>query len=87
MIPVHCASRLTVETLLEPMLKGSRRVLVAACHEGNCRSAVGGRSAAAQLARIVDETRLPAATFGYHSIAANEPAKFAALLSGIQPAE
>jgi heterodisulfide reductase subunit A len=86
-ITVNCASRLNIETLLAPLIEGSRKVLVAACHEGNCRSTAGGRTAAAQVARVVEEINLPAATFSFHSIAANEPGRMARLLSGSRSAQ
>jgi heterodisulfide reductase subunit A len=81
-VTVNCASRLDVETLLAPLVAGSRKILVAACHEGNCRSSVGGRTASAQLSRVAEEIPHAAASLSHHSIAANEPAKLAVLVSG-----
>lgn len=80
-IPVGCASRLNVETLLQPLVNGSSRVMIAACHSGNCRSTVGPENAAANVARIFTETRLPSTMLSYRSVAANEPAAFAAMVN------
>ncbi len=82
LIRIPCANHLNVETLLQPLVAGSRRVLVAACHSGNCRSIVGPENASAKVTRIFNDTRLPAAMLGYRSIAANEPAAFAAMIAG-----
>lgn len=79
--PVSCAARINVETLLQPLVNGSKRVMIATCHAGNCRSTVGPENAAAKVTRIFTETCLPATMLSYHSIAANEPAAFAALIN------
>jgi heterodisulfide reductase subunit A len=80
-VSVSCAARINVETLLQPLVNGSKRVMIAACHTGNCRSSVGPENAAAKVTRIFTETHLPATMLSYHSIAANEPAAFAAMIN------
>ena len=80
-ITIGCASRLNVEILLKPLIKGSHRVMIAACHSGNCRSLVGPENAAAKVSRIFTETNLPASMVSYHNLAANEPATFARMVT------
>ncbi len=81
LISVDCACGLTVETLLTPLIQGSQQVMILACHAGNCRSDVGPENVAAKVTHIFSETHLPPAMLSYHSVAANEPAAFAALVN------
>ena len=84
-ITVSCASRLNQQMLLEPLLKGSRRVVIAACHAGNCRSKIGPQSVADNRSRILNEINLPEHRLSFHSIAANEPAIFAEIVTKGSP--
>jgi heterodisulfide reductase subunit A len=80
-VPIDCAGRLSMETLLQPLIKGSRRVMIAACHSGNCRSMVGPESAAAKVNRVFTEANLPTDMLSFHNLAANEPATFAKMVT------
>lgn len=79
-ITIDCAGRLSIEILLEPLIKGSRRVMIAACHPGNCLSKVGPESAAAKVNWILTEANLPTSRISYHNLAANEPTTFAGMV-------
>jgi heterodisulfide reductase subunit A len=80
-IPVQCAGSLDIKTLMEPFLMGAEKVLVAACHEGNCRSMNGGGNAAARIKRVHYETGISTSSFEYYSIAANEPFKMLRIIN------
>jgi heterodisulfide reductase subunit A-like polyferredoxin/coenzyme F420-reducing hydrogenase delta subunit len=84
-ITVSCASRLNLQMLLEPLSKGSHRVMIAACHAGNCQSKIGPQSAVDNMSRIFSEINLPDQMLSFHSIAANEPAIFAKIVTNDSP--
>jgi heterodisulfide reductase subunit A-like polyferredoxin/coenzyme F420-reducing hydrogenase delta subunit len=71
--PVPCAGRVSVETLLTPLLEGARRVMIAGCHPGNCRSINSGQLAAKRLERVRGQVNLSPDELGFLPIAANEP--------------
>jgi heterodisulfide reductase subunit A len=81
LIEVRCAGQLDEQTLLQPLLEGAARVIVAACHEGNCRSMIGSRSAATRTAKMIDQLGLDHADVRHHAIAANEPARMARIVA------
>ena len=80
-IPVQCAGSLDVKTIMEPFLMGAEKVLVAACHEGNCRSMKGGSHAAVRIRRVRDETNISPSSLDYCNISANEPIKMLKIVS------
>lgn len=81
LIEVRCAGQLDEQTLLQPLLEGAAEVIVAACHEGNCRSMIGSRAAAVRAARMTDQLGLDHAAVRHHFIAANEPARMARIVA------
>jgi heterodisulfide reductase subunit A len=64
-----------------PLIQGAARVVVAACHEGNCRSMNGNVLSAARADYLIKDMKLPASKIGFHNVAANEPAKFGKIIS------
>jgi heterodisulfide reductase subunit A-like polyferredoxin/coenzyme F420-reducing hydrogenase delta subunit len=71
--PVPCAGRVSVETMLAPLLAGARRVMVAGCHPGNCRSMNSGRLTAKRLEQVRGQVRLTTDELDFFPVAANEP--------------
>ena len=47
-IRVPCAGGVSAGMMLETMLKGAEKVIIAGCHNGNCRSGNGSISAVSQ---------------------------------------
>jgi heterodisulfide reductase subunit A len=80
-IPVACAGGVGIETMLAPLLGNVRRVIVLGCHQGNCRSDWGGRYVSGRIKRAVTEIGLSEEKLEYDSVAANEPEKFARIVS------
>lgn len=80
LIEVRCAGQLDEQTLLQPILEGAASVVVAACHEGNCRSMTGSRAAAVRAAKMTDQLGFDPAAVRHHFIAANEPARMARIV-------
>jgi coenzyme F420-reducing hydrogenase delta subunit/NAD-dependent dihydropyrimidine dehydrogenase PreA subunit len=71
--PVPCAGRVSAETMLEPLLAGARRVMVAGCHPGNCRSMTSGHLAAKRLEQVRGQVHLSTDELDFFPVAANEP--------------
>jgi heterodisulfide reductase subunit A len=73
-IPVPCCnSRIGMTELIKPLAMGARRVVVAACHPGNCRSVESGGRAAAHLQEQAPALGLAQNAIRWSTIAANEP--------------
>ncbi len=80
-IKVPCAGRIGEAMMIQQLLNGAKRVIIAACHEGNCRSVSGSRLAAARAKLIVEDTGLQDNSIRHYSVAANEPVKIAKIVS------
>lgn len=73
-VPVACCnSRIGMSELIKPLLKGAGRVIVAACHPGNCRSVESGGQAARQIQKMAPAIGLARDAIRWDAIAANEP--------------
>jgi heterodisulfide reductase subunit A len=71
--PVPCAGRVSVEIMLAALLGGARRVMVAGCHPGNCRSMDSGHLAAKRLEQARSQVNLSPDELDFFRVAANEP--------------
>ena len=79
--PVRCTGRVGIENMLEPLLKGASRVIVAGCHEGNCRSMESGVFAQRRISHTLSDLGIDRDKLSFHPVAANEPAKFKEITS------
>lgn len=80
-VPVPCCnSRIGMTELIKPLVLGARRVVVAACHPGNCRSVESGGQAAGQLQNQAPALGLARNAIRWDTIAANEPRKLRQVL-------
>ena len=59
--------------MLAPLLAGARRVMVAGCHPGNCRSMNSGHLAARRLEQVRSQIHIPPDELEFFPVAANEP--------------
>jgi heterodisulfide reductase subunit A len=79
-VPVRCAGQIDEQTMLQPLADGADRVVIAACHEGNCRSMTGSRTAAARAENMAGQLGLDKTIIRHQTIAANEPARMARII-------
>jgi heterodisulfide reductase subunit A len=80
-VPVSCCnSRIGITELIDPLLKGANRVIVAACHTGNCRSVQSGGQAAKKIQHQAPAMGLAPDAIHWDTIAANEPHKLRQVL-------
>lgn len=79
--PVRCTGRIGIENMLAPLLKGASRVIVAGCHEGNCRSVESGVFAQRRISHTLSDLGIDRDKLSFHPVAANEPAKFKEITS------
>jgi heterodisulfide reductase subunit A len=88
-ITIPCAGRLDQVTLVQPLINGVQNVIVAGCHEGNCRSITGSNTAAARVRQMAEVGSDPDTAVSYHAVAANETGKLVRILarSGFQKEE
>lgn len=82
LIPVPCAARAGVNLMLKLLLGGAQKIIVAGCHDGNCRSMKGSASAHREVARLLALPGIPPDKAAWHSVAANETQTFARIISG-----
>ncbi len=85
-LPLPCAGRVGWQLLLKAFELGAAGVLVAACHEGNCRSedgparaSIAVKQAQASLAAL----GLPPGRIALASLAGNQPAQLARAIEEI----
>lgn len=76
-----CNSRIGMTELIKPLALGARRVVVAACHPGNCRSVESGGRAAVRLQDQAPALGLARNAIRWSTIAANEPRKLRQVLN------
>jgi len=81
LIPVPCAGSVGIETMLEPLLGNTERVIIIGCHQGNCRSGFGGTLASGHVRRVAQDTGISDSQLNYYSVAANEPIKLSRIIS------
>jgi heterodisulfide reductase subunit A len=75
-IPVSCCnSRIGTADLIEPLLLGAQRVVVAACHDGNCGSLERGGQAVKRLQDMAAAIGIKPEAVRWTYVAANEPKK------------
>lgn len=68
-----CRSRIGVQELLAPLLAGARRVVVAACHPGNCQSVDTAQKQEPRPNDALINRGLTGQDVSWHTLAANEP--------------
>jgi heterodisulfide reductase subunit A-like polyferredoxin/coenzyme F420-reducing hydrogenase delta subunit len=78
---VRCTGRIGIENMFAPLLKGAGRVIVAGCHEGNCRSMESGNFAGRRIEHTLTDLGMDANKLSFHPVAANEPEKFKKITS------
>jgi heterodisulfide reductase subunit A len=80
-VPVRCAGSLDEITLLQLAAGGAERVIVAGCHEGNCRSMEGSGFAAARANKIAADMGAADGRIRHVTVAANEPRSISRILT------
>lgn len=73
---VRCTGRIGIENMFAPLLRGARRVIVAGCHEGNCRSMESGNFAKRRIEHTLADLDIDGNKLNFYPIAANEPETF-----------
>ena len=81
LIPIPCACRISSDVILKALLNGASKVIVAGCHEDNCRSVNGSHVAEASARQVERMPGIGAAKILWEPIAANESKKFERLIS------
>jgi heterodisulfide reductase subunit A len=81
LISVPCASSAGVNLMLKLLVNGAAKVIVAGCHDGNCRSMNGSTKARKEVPRLQTLPGITPDQVTWHSVAANEPQRFARIIS------
>jgi coenzyme F420-reducing hydrogenase delta subunit/Pyruvate/2-oxoacid:ferredoxin oxidoreductase delta subunit len=80
LLPVNCAGRVGSQLILKALSLGAGGILVAGCHEGNCRSVSGNRRAklrAQEARRLLAELELGPERVQFVNLASNQPRRLA----------
>ncbi len=81
LVSLPCACRISPDMILKSLLKGASKIIVSGCHEENCRSMEGSRTAQTAVSMV---SRMPGVTPGkvtWKPAAANETRKFLRMVS------
>jgi ferredoxin/coenzyme F420-reducing hydrogenase delta subunit len=70
---VRCTGRIGIENMFAPLLKGAGRVIIAGCHEGNCRSMESGNFAGKRIEHTLTDLGMDTNKLSFYPVAANEP--------------
>ena len=76
LIPIPCACRISSDVILKALLNGASKVIVAGCHEENCRSLKGSNVANASVRQVLSIPGIKTSKVVWEPIAANETKKF-----------
>ncbi len=88
-IEVPCAGYISQSEVLAALSAGADRVVVAACHEDNCRSLHGSTSARDRSGQVMSDLRglgLPHERVTFAGVAANEPYRLVDIITGVAAA-
>jgi len=86
-ISVPCACSIDTNRILQTLAGGAARVIVAACHAGNCRSIKGAAFAAAGTRHLIEDVGIPSERLRCKHVAANESTRLENLLKKAESAE
>ncbi|MEJ2041230.1 MAG: 4Fe-4S binding protein, partial [Desulfosarcinaceae bacterium] len=75
-----CRSRIGIQELLDAIQAGARRVVVAACHQGNCQSVDADGTPDEHLRHRAGSIGLTDTEVSWHTLAANEPVRLQQIL-------
>jgi heterodisulfide reductase subunit A2 len=78
---VRCTGRIGIENMLAPLLNGAKRVIVAGCYEGNCRSMESGNFVKRRIEHTLTDLAIDSDKLSFYPVAANEPDKFKKITS------
>ena len=81
LVSIPCACRMNVDVILKALIGGASRVMVAGCHDGNCRSMEGAREAALGVRQALRIPGLDESRVSFFSAAANEVSRIRRILS------
>jgi heterodisulfide reductase subunit A len=81
LISVPCASRAGVSLMLKLLIDGVKKIIVAGCHAGNCRSLNGTARSQKEVLHLRNLPGIPPDKVTWHSVAANETQTFARIIS------
>lgn len=74
--PVNCAGRVGMQMILKSLALGAKAVIVAGCHQGNCRSITGNLRAAldaGQAGSLLEDLGLGDRRVSFVNLASNQP--------------
>jgi len=81
LVKIPCACRMNIDAILAALLKGASKIVIAGCHDGNCRSLEGAREAALGVKQALLIPGIDASRVVHEPVAANETARFKRIVS------
>ncbi|MFO8112896.1 MAG: hydrogenase iron-sulfur subunit [Desulfosalsimonadaceae bacterium] len=81
LVKIPCTSRINMDVILKCLLKGASKIIIAGCHEGNCRSMEGTREAARGVRQTLRIPGMDDSRVVFAPVAANEPEKIKRMVS------
>lgn len=78
---VPCVCRISKNILLKTLEKGTKKIILASCHQDNCRSIKGTQKARVRTKQIANLTGIDPLSIIHYPVAANESIKFKTFLA------
>jgi len=78
---VSCVCRISKNILLKTLENGTKRIILAGCHNNNCRSIKGTQKAKVRIKQITKLIGIDPLSIIHYPVAANESVKFDAFLA------
>ncbi len=83
LIPIPCACRISSDIILKALLNGASKVIIAGCHEENCRSLKGSSAADTSVKQVLSIPGMDGTEVVWEPIAANETKKLDRIISKV----
>ncbi len=76
LISIPCACRISCNMILKSLISGASKIIVGGCHEGNCRSMEGSKTARTEVSAMEKMPGITPGQIAWEPVAANENCKF-----------
>lgn len=83
LVKIPCACRINIDVILKSLLKGASKIIIAGCHDGNCRSTEGAREAARGVRQVLRIPGMDESMVVFSPVAANEAEKIKRIVSKV----
>jgi heterodisulfide reductase subunit A len=81
LVKIPCACRISSDIILRLLLNGASKVIISGCHEDNCRSLEGSRTAGENVQKVLSIPGMDNSKVVWEPVAANESVKIEQIIA------